>query len=146
MHNKKKTKLNVKYAKSENWLVKKTKDRPARAWFWNPVYKHGVLVVWGCDDNQMKSEIQHYGNWPRKVIEGISELGQAKFTTNEDSSFIFFRHKRPHPGVIAHEALHFTTWLLDSRGVPVNYENDEAMAYCMEWLVDLIGKAVRGKI
>lgn len=38
-------------------------------------------------------------------------------------------------GTFAHEALHVSTWVLHSRGIPVSYENDESLAYVLQWVV-----------
>ena len=35
----------------------------------------------------------------------------------------------------AHEAVHVAAWVMDSRGVPVTRENDEVVAYIVEWVV-----------
>lgn len=46
------------------------------------------------------------------------------------------------PGVIAHEALHATLNILNGCGVVVGVDNDEAIAYTLDWLVTEIHKFI----
>lgn len=44
------------------------------------------------------------------------------------------------PGIIAHEAVHVASFVFNSRGVLADHENDEPLAYFVEWVVDEINK------
>lgn len=39
-------------------------------------------------------------------------------------------------GVIAHEAVHIANFIMNSRGFIPDFENDEAQAYLVNWIVD----------
>ena len=51
-----------------------------------------------------------------------------------------FDHEDPPitPGVIAHESLHAVNMILDNRGVVEDFNNDEPVAYLLEWIVDRV--------
>jgi hypothetical protein len=49
------------------------------------------------------------------------------------------------PGIITHEALHLTNFILNERGVLFDYENDEPHAYLLEWIIDEIFKFLSEK-
>lgn len=38
--------------------------------------------------------------------------------------------------ILAHEALHATNKILDKRGIKSDFENDEAQAYLLEWIME----------
>ena len=44
------------------------------------------------------------------------------------------------PGVLAHECLHTVHAILESSGVECSYDNDEASAYLLQYLVDEVYK------
>lgn len=50
------------------------------------------------------------------------------------------------PGTIAHEALHATNFICDSVGILEDYNNDEAQAYLLGWLVDKIDEFIKRKV
>ena len=45
--------------------------------------------------------------------------------------------------VIAHEIVHIVTRLCDSRGIPIRLENDEVMAYLIQWYMKEISKILK---
>lgn len=52
-------------------------------------------------------------------------------------------HAKVTHGIIAHEAMHVTRMLLESRGVRLSNRSDEAYAYMMTWIVDEIYELLR---
>ncbi len=57
-----------------------------------------------------------------------------------DGLVLWFKNKRTithHPGIVAHECLHATNYILQDRGVePANELNDEHYCYHLQWLVE----------
>ena len=50
------------------------------------------------------------------------------------------------PGVIAHESFHAATFIFDTLGMPkITRQNDEALAYYLQWIVDEIYYSRRRK-
>ena len=46
-------------------------------------------------------------------------------------------------GVIAHEALHTANFIANKRGIDVDGENDEPIAYLVMWITDQVYKGMR---
>lgn len=55
---------------------------------------------------------------------------------DENVFHIAFLHPHITPGVIAHECLHISNFILRSRGHKLCRKNDEAQAYLVGWLVN----------
>lgn len=56
---------------------------------------------------------------------------------------IWFKHVKPHVSTVAHESLHATYHILNSCGMKLNTESEEAFAYHLGWLVENIVKELR---
>jgi len=54
--------------------------------------------------------------------------------------YLLFEGDLLSPGILAHECLHTTNAILDSSGVDCSYDNDEACAYLLQYLVDEVYK------
>lgn len=50
--------------------------------------------------------------------------------------FIVFRAWGIEKGIVAHEAFHATSFILDEMGIHADHNNDEAQAYLLGYLVD----------
>lgn len=50
------------------------------------------------------------------------------------------------PGVIAHEAYHICSFISDKRGITIDTNNDEPIAYLTEWIVNEIHKFINKNI
>ncbi len=46
-------------------------------------------------------------------------------------------------GAIAHEALHITHFLLENKGIVLDYDNDEIVTYVLGWVVDEVYKFLK---
>ena len=128
--------------KSKSWFIPKTKTRPNRAWIHIQPYDYGVLVLWPVTGEQLKREYLHIARddgskWPDEAFEST----KGKFISNGETDCIAFFDSRPSPGVIAHEAFHYTKNLskqLDLKG-------EEAKAYLLMYVTDRIYELTRGK-
>lgn len=56
--------------------------------------------------------------------------------------FIYFRNECPGAGVVAHECLHAAWRIVEMSSMQVCKENEELVAYYLEWLVKGVGKRV----
>lgn len=55
--------------------------------------------------------------------------------------YIFIREThKDNWGIISHEALHITNFILDYVGIPANNNNDECHCYLLGWIVQTIQK------
>lgn len=53
-----------------------------------------------------------------------------------DAQHIYLAVFNGEPGTLAHEAVHAANYMLDRAGVKMSYENDEAQAYLVGYIVD----------
>jgi hypothetical protein len=53
--------------------------------------------------------------------------------------------KEPLCAVIAHEAVHAANYILSDRGVLCDHDNDEPLAYLVEWVVSKVVDALKRK-
>ncbi len=129
--------------KTKDWLLKATKDRPYRGWFWNETYNQGCYVLFPTTKEQFKRE---YTNWNREAgsyKDSTFNVHGAKFISYDGKHAIAFPVKRPKPEIIAHEALHWANFVLDGAGVHFEYDNDEPQAYLMQFAINKICKMIR---
>lgn len=78
-------------------------------------------------------------------FEPLDERSRGHFWCSENGNrFVVFGEK-PTPGFIAHECLHVVTDIFNDNGIPITHENDEAMAYTLGCLVDLVTTEVGKK-
>ena len=54
-------------------------------------------------------------------------------------------YRKMYHGVIAHEAVHVSSFLLENRGVKLDFNNDEPAAYLVEWITDQIYSFINKK-
>lgn len=108
-----------------------------------PLYR-GVLVVMLSNDlDLVRKDIEEF---KLEDIYGhtinVNWKGNNGFVVllNLDNDY-----RKTHHGTIAHEAIHATNMLLDSRGVLADFNNDEAQAYLLEWVVDEIYRFISEK-
>ena len=46
------------------------------------------------------------------------------------------------PGLIAHECIHAVNCIYEHKGIQITMDNDEVLAYSVEWMVDKIFKKI----
>lgn len=73
-------------------------------------------------------------------------LAARDYYKNRKAYYIFIKsHHKDNWGLICHEALHTTNFILDSVGIPADNNNDEAHCYLLGWIVENIQKHL-GKV
>jgi len=108
-----------------------------------PIY-HGVFIWMLSNDNKkIEKRIKNFDeepfahclelSWSNKY--GVCIL--LNFNNNYGAKISY--------GTIAHEAVHAASFILDSRGVVPDFNNDEPQAYLVEYIVNEIIKFVKAK-
>lgn len=121
-----------------------TKPRFTIAEFACDVFRGRFMVVIG-EDAHLSGDacMKWFGETDRKALkpflDTVAEVGvgnnMAKFVyvrRPDGSGFpaIFCRRRES----VIHECVHAATWLLNDRGIPISYENDESLAYLTDFL------------
>lgn len=55
--------------------------------------------------------------------------------TKDDHIFIYFKHKKPEPGVVAHECFHAVEYIMERIGQKLNDAPNETWSYLLQYLV-----------
>ncbi len=105
-----------------------------------PIYKGTLCVVFTNDLELLKSNIPSVkDDFDDKKLYAHAIFSEYK--GYESFICVFnFNHKTSDitPGTIAHEALHIVHMLAGERAIQLNAWNDEAIAYLLEWVVNMI--------
>ena len=107
------------------------------------VYPFDVLVSINQTDDEFYSEVGHLSDDNlEEVFLNLDEtvLARSYFTKNNVSIVRFVNIDKddiPH-GLISHEALHITSYMLNKVGINFNFETEEACAYLLHYIVDAI--------
>lgn len=99
-------------------------------WFYCELYK----VNFHCFLGWSESDFLEYAGKHYNYKSEISYADAKCLCLNNSDQVIWTRRKRPIPE-ITHEAVHASVNILDMRGVKYNYENDESLAYLVEYIV-----------
>lgn len=102
-----------------------------------PIYRGKLIIIVSDDKEEIKKKISDFE-------EDGDIYGHACLTNWEgwQGFALVINHKNKHRpltfGVIAHEALHLTNFLMNERGVHLDYENDEPHAYLLDWIIEQV--------
>ena len=97
----------------------------------DPIYNAKLSIVTGDND-----EIKKY-----LMSNGFSDYGKvysAKYLFNDKYRVIILNERDI--ATVTHELLHFCFEVFDQRGIPISHENDEAMAYYFEMILNMVLK------
>ena len=107
------------------------------------VYPFDLLVSINQTDEEFYSEVAHLSDDDlESVFLNLDEtvLARSYFTKNNISIVRFVNINKqdiPH-GLISHEALHITSYILKRVGIDFSFETEEAYAYLLHYIVDNI--------
>lgn len=112
----------------------------------NP-FSERVYLVTRCSEKQFHKLIfkvdPHYKLW----VEGEASGRMEEPETGGVKCFYIWidpsADKKEKRGTVVHECLHLVTALFHHCGIPVSYENDEAMAYMLDYLTEPVFKTLR---
>ena len=105
------------------------------------VYPFDVLISINQTDDEFYSEVGHLSDDNlEKVFLNLDQtiLARSYITTTNISIIRFVnidKNNLPH-GLIAHEILHITTFILNKVGIKFCFKTDEAYAYLLNYLID----------
>jgi hypothetical protein len=68
-------------------------------------------------------------------LDAHAEAGYVKSPDGLKYFYMLFNGTNPNIGTIAHEAVHVAGAICEQLGIPVNAENDETLAYMVDYLV-----------
>ena len=107
-----------------------------------PIYR-GTLIIILSNDSQKVSD---------KINYSLDEVYAHSFIVDWHGMEGFLcllnlhsKQRKIYHGTIAHEASHLAHFILQERGVKEDFENDEPVAYLVEWITDEIYKEIKKK-
>ena len=112
------------------------------------VYPFDILVSINQTDDEFYSEVGHLCDDDlENVFLNLDETVLARsYITKNNVSIIRFmnldKENIPH-GLISHEALHITSYILKRVGIDFNFETEEAYAYFLNYIVDNIYSTIK---
>lgn len=101
-----------------------------------PIYTGTLFIVDSDSRKKIKKVIKNFDD---KQIYAHSLLFDNKGMTGYGIvlNFNYKKAKITH-GVIAHEAYHITSYIAEEHGLEWNVDNDEPLAYLINWVVDQV--------
>lgn len=114
--------------------------------FYDEYYRMPILIcVDGTKCKALTALLKHLkveADGPNSFDDGQA----ACIVWKRDGVALWFKNKRTvthYPGIVAHECLHATNYILQVRGVkPAKEENDEHYCYYLQWLIEKIYSVV----
>lgn len=101
-----------------------------------PVWQAGIML-WVCTPEKGTELLKKYDLHPEVTIE---EWNYGKCVQKDTKNpIIWINSNLPHNkllGALSHELLHATFFILEIKGVPINYENSEPFTYLLEYLTE----------
>lgn len=113
-------------------------------------YKMKILVcVGGTKKKAFTALLEHIkADGADNPFDDSLNIAACCLCYNDEGIALWFKNKKAvldEPGVVAHECLHATNFILQCRGVkPATEENDEHYCYYHGWLVDRVHDFVSG--
>lgn len=113
----------------------------------NPIYPYTVYVIFEPDFEKAIALLP--SSLPiEEVKDNLRDTpiqGARTLVLDDDLAFISWfpfpeERKFIHPGIVAHEMLHVTSLLMQTIGMPLNDDTDEAYCYFIQFLVDKLLK------
>ena len=114
------------------------------------VYPFDVLVSINQTDDEFYSEIGHLSNDDlESAFLNLNEtvLERSYITKNNVSIIRFMNLDKENlsNGLISHEALHITSYILKTVGIDFSFKTEEAYAYLLQYIVDNIYLLIKNK-
>ena len=101
-----------------------------------PIYTGSLVLIESNSNKKISKELDFFDNeeiYAHSIMfnnKGRTGYGIVFNFKNKDSNITH--------GVIAHEAYHITSFIAEEHGVMWDPENDEPLAYLINWIVDQI--------
>jgi hypothetical protein len=97
-----------------------------------PLYGRKFVVILTNDKKQLKKRVKDSGIhniYAHSYLTEWDNMGRYVMVLNFDA-----KHNNITHGVIAHESIHITNFILDQVNVLADHDNDEAAAYLIGWV------------
>ncbi len=109
------------------------------------VFKTDVVFIIGASKDNHRKEHKRILGDTEHFLEDDSFLGRT--TTRKGHAVLVALKKKPNNPIaissLAHECLHVATFICDSLGLPISYDNDEVLAYITQYLIKELLTAYR---
>jgi len=115
-------------------IMKKSIKKPYNVWC--ETLKANVWVFYGFSRAEYTKSVSKYFNIDTVLAE--STIGKMEVFSSGREEIICVWTENKDISVLAHEIIHAMTFLLDSKGVPISYDNDEILCYYVEWMLDKV--------
>ena len=105
-----------------------------------PLYNGNLLVILTNSTKKLESILNHGKEelFAHSYFHGYRKRQSFTVVLNFDN-----KHSKLTHGVISHEALHISNFIFSERGIIPDFDNDEAQAYLLGWVVDEIYKFMK---
>lgn len=100
----------------------------------DPIYRAKLSIFWG-DSKEIKDFLLKNG------FEDFGDVADGKYIVHDRMRAIVIN--KFNILTLTHELLHFCFNVFDDRGIPIRYENDEAMAYYFEMILEMVIKGLK---
>lgn len=105
-----------------------------------PLYSGKAIIIFTNDGEKLKK-------YPHLFYEDDFYAYSYFDVEHSDDFYIVLNFNHPYKkithGVVSHESLHLTDFILNDRGVVADFENDEPITYLLNWVVDEVYKFAR---
>lgn len=129
---------------------------PSKSWFsrfgtvrclylWNDTFCEGVTVLWPVDEKSLNKTLRRI-KWLEKSEPDLTFKSRAMHFHNHVIGLHAIAISKPSferrdISAVAHEAVHCANALLERRGMRASpSENDEPLAYMVQWIVREVSK------
>ena len=120
--------------------------------FYNDIFPYGVAFMCDCQFADVKEQFTfnsgaEIGDSDVSDADGFSFFGIYK-KTKKKFAVIWVENfaEKPEYGLITHEAIHAACEVFNGIGVPISYDNQETIAYYVQWIVEQIIKIASKKV
>jgi len=108
-----------------------------------PIFRGKLVIILSNSVKRVKKHIPDFGHselYAHAILQDWHGIEGYIIVLNFDN-----KERQIFPGAIAHEAVHCAHMLADCRDVVADFENDETIAYLVEWITDEAYKFVYEK-
>lgn len=112
----------------------------------NEIYDHDMFVFHKTKPQTIVKKMQEQGFWldieKNEALKWATMTPRTKMRVlyhDDQPRAVVFGDMKQDVGTLAHEAFHITYALLNSRGLELSSDSEEAYAYCIDWYTKQLG-------
>lgn len=110
----------------------------------DPIYNLTVNLVLDCSWEEYVKVVKDNVNNPDIEETSPGTRGEFRAYSNSDLYFLYVKNKK-NLDTLAHELIHLVQYMLQRRGVPLNFETTEVLAYHHAWWFESIRNILKTK-